>query len=111
MHEALAGEKFAIAKLISYFESARARDLEDLLLLPRQLAQAEQLGRVHQPFDVLAQAEDARAFLGRVGANALEDPGAVVQRRREEVDGGLLERNQLAVHPDVARFHRGTSCG
>ncbi|HNE20036.1 MAG TPA: protein kinase, partial [Turneriella sp.] len=39
LHEALAGEKFAIAKLISYFESARARDLEECLRVDRDIAQ------------------------------------------------------------------------
>ncbi len=38
LHEALAGEKFAIAKLISYFESVRARDLEECLRIDRDLA-------------------------------------------------------------------------
>lgn len=39
LQEALAGEKFAIAKLISFFESARARDLAQCLSVDRELAQ------------------------------------------------------------------------
>jgi len=39
LHAALAGEKFAIAKLISYFESVRARDLEECLRIDRALAE------------------------------------------------------------------------
>jgi LAO/AO transport system kinase len=38
LHEALAGEKFAIAKLISYFESVRAQDIEECVRVDNALA-------------------------------------------------------------------------
>ena len=39
--------------------------------------------------------------IGLVRADALEHAGAVVQRVREDVDLGVVPRNELAVHPDL----------
>ena len=71
-----------------------------------------QLGRLEQPVDVVGVAEDRRADLGVVAADALEDAGAVVQAVREYVDLGVLPCDELAVHPDEVRWlHVRVSCG
>ena len=48
--------------------------------------------------------EDRRADLGVVAADALEDPGAVVQAVREYVDFCVLPGDELPVHPDEVRL-------
>ena len=48
-------------------------------------------------------AEDRRAALGLVGADALEDAGAVVQRVGEYVYLRVLPGDELPVHPDEVR--------
>ena len=50
---------------------------------------------------MLGEAEDRRAALGVVAADALEDPGAVVQAVRADVDPGVRPVHELAVHPDL----------
>ena len=57
------------------------------------------------PLEVLRETEHGDAALRLVGADALEDPRAVVQRVREHVDLGVGPGDQLAVHPD--RVHLG----
>ena len=49
-------------------------------------------------------AEDRGALLGVVGADALEDAGAVVQAVAENVDLGVVPCDELAIHPDVSAF-------
>ncbi len=46
------------------------------------------------------EAEDGGAALGLVGADALEDTHAVVQRMGEDVGGRLAPGHELAVLPD-----------
>ena len=46
-------------------------------------------------------AEDGRAALGLVGADALEDAGAVVEAVAENVDLGVVPGDELAIHPDA----------
>jgi hypothetical protein len=63
-----------------------------------------QRGGLEQPVDVLLVAEHRGALgLGVVAADALEDPGAVVQPVGEHVDLRVLPRDELAVHPDEVR--------
>src|SRR5947199_8901463 len=57
-------------------------------------------GRAEQPVEVVVVAEDRRAELGVVGADALEDAGAVVEAVREYVDLGVLPGDEVSVHPD-----------
>ena len=64
-----------------------------------------ELGGPLDPLEVLGETEHGDAALGLVGADALEDPGAVVQRVREHVDLGVGPGDQRAVHPD--RVHLG----
>ncbi len=56
---------------------------------------------VEQPCDVLGETEHRRAPLGLVGADALEDARAVVQRVREDVNPRVRPRDELTVHPDL----------
>ena len=87
---------------------ARARDHlvrrgADLLLGVRDVHVVHP-GRVEEPVDVVAVAEDRGAARGLVGAHALEHAGPVVQRVREHVHLRVLVGDELAVHPDEARF-------
>jgi len=66
---------------------------------------SQDFGGVEQPLDVLRQAENGGlAVVGAVTADALEHPVAVVQGVGEDVDVGLVPRDQCAVHPDLFRF-------
>ena len=65
---------------------------------------------MREPLHVVGEAEDRRAALGVVRADALEDARAVVQPVRADVDGRVRPVDQLAVHPDLARLaHRNVS--
>ena len=68
----------------------------------RRVGQVEvvELGRLLEPLEVLAVAEDRRAALGLIAADALEDAGAVVQAVAEDVHLGVLPGDELAVLPD-----------
>jgi hypothetical protein len=61
-------------------------------------------GGALEPGEVVVQAEDRRAALGIVGADALEDRGAVVQAVRQDVHARVRPVDQLAVHPDLLGF-------
>ena len=62
--------------------------------------------------EVVGQPEDGRALVGLVGADALEDAGAVVQPVRADVDPGVGPVHELAVHPDLLGLaHSATSSG
>ena len=50
---------------------------------------------------MVGEAEDGRAGLGLVAADAFEDPGAVVEAVRADVDLGVGPVDELAVHPDL----------
>ena len=63
-----------------------------------------ELGRLEEAVEVVGVAEDRRADLGVVAADALEDAGAVVQAVREYVDLRVLPGDELAVHPDEVRL-------
>src|SRR5215210_4440838 len=54
-------------------------------------------------------AEDRRAALGLIGADALEDPGAVMEAVAQYVDVGVLPRDEIAIHPDPLRLLHGSS--
>ena len=54
-----------------------------------------------QALVVLPVAEDRGAGIGGVRADALEDAGAVVQAMTQDVDVGVVPRDELTVHPDV----------
>jgi len=82
------------------------------LLLREGDSHAQNFGAVEQALGVLLQAEDGGAFVGFVGAHALEGAAAVVQRVAEDVDFGVAPVDHVAVHPDfaVAVGHRGDHC-
>src|SRR5579864_3196718 len=75
------------------------------------------LGGERQPVQVLRQPEDGgdalpgRRVHGVVAADALEDPGAIMQRMGQDMDRGLLEIDQLAVLPDPADIGKGVGRG
>ena len=79
------------------------RRLADLLLRERDV-HVVHLGRLEEPVDVVLVAEHRRAALGLVGADALEDAGAVVERVGQYVDLRVLPGDELAVHPDEVRL-------
>ena len=63
-------------------------------------------GRLLEPVEVLAVAEDGRPALGLVAADALEDAGPVVEPMAEHVDLGVLPAYELPVVPDqLGRLH------
>ena len=65
-------------------------------------------GRLLEPVEVLAVAEDGRPALGLVAADALEDAGPVVEPVAEHVDLGVLPAHELPVVPDqLGRLHGG----
>ena len=76
------------------------RRVDDLLRAERDVDQVD-LRRREQAVDVVGQPEDPRALRGLVRADALEDAAAVVQRVREDMDGGVSPVDQLSVHPDL----------
>ena len=76
------------------------RGLAQLLDAVRQLHEVDLAGALEAP-QVVHQAEDGRAAIGGVGANALEDAGAVVHRVAEDVHLGVCPGHELAVHPDL----------
>src|SRR5439155_13005528 len=78
------------------------RRLPDLLAVEGDRHVVE-LGRLEEPVDVVGVAEDRRADLGVVAADALEDARAVVQAVREYVDLCVLPCGELAVHPNEVR--------
>ena len=90
---------------VALFELVRAKHLDARRhhLLARELALHErQLAAVEEALDVLLQAEDVALAVGAlVGANALEDADAVVERVREEVDVSGVLVDELAVEPDL----------
>ena len=69
--------------------------------------QVVELGRLLEPVEVVAVAEDRRAALGLVAADALEDAGAVVQPVAEHVDLRVLPGHELAVLPDQLSLLHG----
>ena len=68
--------------------------------LKRQL-HVQEPGGVLQPLQVVGQPEDGRAVIGLVAADAFEDPGAVVEPVRADVDLRIGPVDELAVHPDL----------
>ena len=64
--------------------------------------------RRFQALEMVAMAKHGRALLGLVAADALEDPGAVVQPVGENMDLGVLPSDELAVHPDPFRLFHGS---
>ena len=90
------------------------RGLAQLLDAVRQLHEVDLAGALEAP-QVVHQPEDGRAAIGRVGANALEDAGAVVHRVAQHVHLGVRPGHELAVHPDLlgllhATLSRGANC-
>ena len=75
------------------------RRLADLVELVGQ-RQVVERRRLAEPLEVVAVAEDRRPVLGVVGADALEDPGAVVQPVAEDVHLGVVPGDEVAIHPD-----------
>ena len=70
-----------------------------------------ELGRLGEPVQVLPVPEDRRAALGLVAADALEDPGAVVEAVGEHVRRCLLPGEEFAVLPDqLGLFHDREVC-
>ena len=69
-----------------------------------------ELGRLPQPRQVLAVAEDGGTALGLITADPLEDAGAVMQAVAEDVGRRLVPGHELAVLPDqLSRLHRPSS--
>ena len=70
--------------------------------------QVVELGRLGEPVEVLLGAEDGRAALGLVGADALEDAGSVVQPVRQHVHLRVVPGDKFAVLPNqIAGIHVG----
>src|SRR5215218_2115 len=70
----------------------------------------EQLGRVVEPLEVLAQPENGRAVGGLIATDALEDAGAVVEPVDAYVHLCVVPVDELAVHPDrLCLAHRQCS--
>src|SRR5690606_19126295 len=69
----------------------------------------DDLRGLDEALGVLAQAEHGGAALGAVGADALEDARAVVERVGEDRDGGFRLGHQVAVEPDQAGALRAGS--
>src|SRR5215213_6416427 len=61
----------------------------------------EQARRVLQAPEVVRQAEDRRALVGLVAADALEDARPVVQAVGSDMDRRVGPVDELAVHPDL----------
>ena len=73
---------------------------------------AVDLARIHQPVNVLLEAEDRRPLRGLIATDALEQAGGVAHGVRGHVDGRALPRYELSVAPDfliVADRHDGSS--
>ena len=79
------------------------RRLAQLLAVERD-RHVVQLGRLEQAVDVRLVAEDRRADLRVVAADALEHARAVVQAVREYVDLRVLPGDELPVQPDEVRL-------
>ena len=63
-------------------------------------------GRSMEAFDVLAQAKDGGPVRGLICPDALEHAGAVMEGVAENVDVGICEGDQVAVHPnELGRIH------
>src|SRR6266542_1620150 len=60
------------------------------------------LRAAEQPAHVVGEPEHRGSEGGVVGADALEHPPTVMQRRGQDVDGRLVPVHVLAVHPDLA---------
>ncbi len=99
---AAVGERPDVAGAEGAATDQLVRRLADLLGGVGKLEVVE-LGRLLQPGEVLAVAEDGRASLGLIAADALEDAGAVVQPVAEHVRLCVLPRHELAVLPDQFR--------
>ncbi len=86
------------------------RGLAELVdrVLERQVVE---LRRRVQAIEVLAMAEHRRALVGLVAADALEDPGAVVQPVAQDMDLGVVPSDELAIHPDPFRLFHGAPWG
>ena len=67
-------------------------------------------GGIDQPLHVLADAEDGRALLGFVAANALENGGAVADDVRKNVQRGVVPVDPFSVVPDFLRRLNGHKC-
>ena len=90
----------------------RADGLEDggvdLVRAERDLVERRvDLGALEQPLAVLVEPEDRGTAVGPVGADALEHAVAVVEGRREDVDGRVVPVDELAVHPDLVGLGKG----
>jgi hypothetical protein len=74
----------------------------------------EDVGRTEQALGVLLQAENRRAALGLVGADALEDAHAVVQGVREDVGGRVAPGHEFAILPNetvaIRHGHADSPC-
>ena len=84
----------------------RANRVEDGILPARQVERIlhpVDLRGVLQPLHVRVEPEAGRSLRRGVAAGAFEHAAAVVDDVRGDVDGRVLPRHQLAVHPDLAR--------
>jgi hypothetical protein len=63
---------------------------------------AQNFGAVEQALRVFLQAENRRALVGLVSADALKRAAAVVQGVRQHMDRGVAPFHHLAVHPDFS---------
>ena len=100
------GERPDIAGAEPVAADQLVRRLAQLLRRVGQLEVVE-LGRLLEPREVLAVAEDGGAALGLIAADPLEDAGAVVQAVAEHVRPGLVPGHELAVLPDqLSGLHR-----
>ena len=62
----------------------------------------QDMRRAKQPFGVLAQAENGRAFFGFIRAYAFEHAHAIMQGVGEHVYVGIAPIDPLPVHPNNA---------
>ena len=69
----------------------------------------QHLGGVLETLQVILEAEDRRALLGLVAADALEDTGSVVEPVGADVNLRVGPVDEVAVHPDlVGLLHRAS---
>ncbi|EAU63378.1 hypothetical protein STIAU_7170 [Stigmatella aurantiaca DW4/3-1] len=106
-HEGDGPQVGAVGEEIPLLAQQLQARLHELIGRERHLQHAD-VRRVHQPLDVLAQAEHRQAAVMRpVSADALEDAQAVMQRVRHHVHVALVPFHEFAVDPDLISAQYG----
>jgi hypothetical protein len=88
---------------------SRARG-RDLVARVRHVHRADG-GGIEQALDVIAKPEDRTPAIGAlVGADAFERSDSVVHRVRQQVVGGAVPWDELAIHPDGVELLDAHTC-